>query len=106
MRNVATPMRRRVVMKVVFRPILSPRWPKRAAPTGLTTKPVAKMSQVKRETGMGSSWGKKRREMKGEREAYEKSSYHSINVPAVEAVTIILMLLWDIYRANGRIYIC
>jgi len=50
--------------------------------------------------------GEKRREMKGVREAYEKSSYHSINVPAVEAVTIILMLLWDIYRANGRIYIC
>jgi len=72
MRNVATPMRRRVVMKVVFRPILSPKWPKRAAPTDLTTKLVAKMSQVKREAAMGSSWEKKRREMKGERGVGEK----------------------------------
>jgi hypothetical protein len=99
-------MRRRVVMKVVFRPILSPRWPKRAAPTGLTTKHEANISQVKREAAMGSSWGKKRREMKGEREAYEKNSYHSINVPAVGAVTTILMLLWVIYRVKERIYIC
>jgi hypothetical protein len=55
---------------------------------------------------MGSSWGKKRREMKGEREAYEKNSYHSINVPAVEAVTTILMSLRDINRAIRLIYIC
>jgi hypothetical protein len=47
---------------------------KRAAPTGLTTKLVAKICQVKREAAMGSSWGKKRREMKDEREAYEKKS--------------------------------
>jgi len=44
--------------------------------------------------------------MKGEREAYEKNSYHSINVPAVEAVTTILMSLRDINRAIGPVYIC
>jgi hypothetical protein len=48
---------------------------------------------VAEEGGDGVVLGEKRREMKGEREAYEKNSYHSINVPAVEAVTTILMLL-------------
>jgi hypothetical protein len=37
---------------------LSPRWPKRAAPTGLTTKPVTKTSQVKR-GGYGVVLGEK-----------------------------------------------
>jgi len=43
--------------------------------------------------------------MKDEREAYEKNSYHSINVPAVEAVTTTLMSLRYINRAIGPIYI-
>ena len=42
--------------------------------------------------------------MKDEREAYEKNSYHSINVPAVEAVTTTLMSLRYICQAIGPIY--
>ncbi len=50
--------------------------------------------------------GEEEAEDEGREEAYEKNSYHSINVPTVEAVTTILMLLWDIYRAKGLIYNC
>jgi hypothetical protein len=51
-------MSRSVTRKVYFRPMMSPRRPKKMAPKGRTTKPAAKVARVERKAAVGLSLGK------------------------------------------------
>jgi len=61
--NVDPPMRRRVNKKVYFRPMRSPNLPKITPPNGRATKPAPKAANVEINAAVGSSLGKKEREM-------------------------------------------
>lgn len=73
-------------MKVYFLPILSPNLPKINAPSGLMIKPAEKVASVARNAAVGFSLGKNWVEIMLARLPKIKKSYHSINVPADEAV--------------------
>ena len=58
MANVEPPMSSIVIMKVYFRPIISPKRPKNKAPKGRTTNPAAKVARVARKAVVAFSFGK------------------------------------------------
>ena len=53
MKNVPTPIKVIVMMKVYLRPTMSPRRPKTRAPKGRTAKPAAKARSVKMKAAVG-----------------------------------------------------
>lgn len=93
---VEIPMIVKVTMKVFLRPVRSPSLPKMMAPKGLTNSPTEKVASVASRAAVGLSFGKKRVEMIVARLPNKKKSYHSIKVPAEDAVIILIRLFFDV----------
>lgn len=58
--KVAAPIPHNVVTSVVFRPMVSPRWPKTKPPSGRAMKPMPKVANEARVPANGLRLGKKR----------------------------------------------
>ena len=93
-RNVATPIIINVMISMLLRPSLSPKWPKIKPPSGRVTKPTANVVYASSVDTTGSPPGKNSLlKTIPATTPYRKKSYHSIVAPTSAEITTLRMAL-------------